>query len=96
MPDAPASLHDLVWRPAWERGELETVIASGEFVDCGTPRDYLRANLLASGGRSVVGEGAVVEGSIERVVVWPDGFVGADEVLADCIRAGRDVTVDAR
>ena len=96
MPDAPASLHDLVWRPAWERGELETVILSGSFVDCGTPRDYLRANLIASAGRSVVGEGAVVRGSIERVVVWTGGYVAEDEVLVDCIRAGRDVTVDAR
>jgi CTP:molybdopterin cytidylyltransferase MocA len=41
------------------------------FVDCGTPSDYLRANLHASGGANVVGAGAVVEGSIERCVVWP-------------------------
>lgn len=95
MPDAPASLHDLVWRPAWDRGQLDLVAATGAFVDCGTPHDYLRANLLASGGASVVGEGAQVLGSIDRVVVWPGGRVGPDEVLRDCVRAGSDVTVPA-
>jgi N-acetyl-alpha-D-muramate 1-phosphate uridylyltransferase len=96
LPDAPASLNDLVWRPAWERGELEVVEAVGQHIDCGTPADYLRANLVASGGASVVGAGAVVLGRIERVVVWPGGRVGPGEVLADCIRVGADVTVDAR
>jgi N-acetyl-alpha-D-muramate 1-phosphate uridylyltransferase len=95
MPDAPASLNDLVWRPAWERGELEIVEATGRFVDCGTPHDYLQANLIASGGQSVVGDGAVVLGRIERVVVWPGSTVGPDESLVDCIRAGADVTVRA-
>jgi len=57
-------------------------------VDCGTPADYLAANLHASGGRSVVGEGAVVQGSVERCVVWPGAWVGPDEQLRDVIRAG--------
>ncbi len=96
MPDAPASLHDLVWRPAWERGDLELVMARGDFVDCGTPADYLRANMIASGGRSVVGEGALVEGSLDRSVVWPGGYVGPDEHLSQCIRVGRDLTVSGR
>ncbi len=96
MPDEPASLYDLVWQPSWQRGDLEVVLASGEFVDCGTPHDYLRANLIASGGSSVLGVGSDVRGTVDRVVVWPDGYVGPDEVLADCVRAGRDVTVDAR
>lgn len=93
MPDAPASLHDLVWRPAWEAGDLELVSLRGEFVDCGTPADYLRANMIASGGRNVVGEGAVVEGHLESSVVWPGGYVGPGERLSQCIRVGRDLTV---
>ena len=93
MPDAPASLNDLVWRPAWEAGELELVMARGEFVDCGTPADYLRANLIASGGRSVIGAGAQVDGRLEQSVVWPGGHVGPDEYLRQSIRIGRDVTV---
>jgi len=92
----PASLYDLLWKPAWDLGQLELVMTGGEFVDCGTPADYLRANMLASGGLSVIGEGAVVEGHLERVVVWPGGMVAADERLADCIRVGSDLTVDAR
>ena len=71
------------------------MITSGDFVDCGTPHDYLRANLLASGGASVVGAGAVVEGTLDRAVVWPDAHVGAAEHLHDCIRVGHDLTVDA-
>jgi MurNAc alpha-1-phosphate uridylyltransferase len=91
-----ASVNDLVWQPAWDRGDLEVVEVRGDFVDCGTPRDYLRANLLASGGATVVGEGATVLGAVERVVVWPGGHVGPDETLRDCIRIGADLTVDCR
>jgi MurNAc alpha-1-phosphate uridylyltransferase len=71
------------------------MIADGQFVDCGTPREYLRANLLASGGRSVVGEGAVVEGLVDDVVVWDGGWVGPHESLRNCIRVGRDLTIEA-
>ena len=51
------------WRYAFELGRLDLVDHEGPFVDCGTPADYLRANLLASGGASVVGPGAQVEPS---------------------------------
>jgi MurNAc alpha-1-phosphate uridylyltransferase len=95
LPDAFAGLYDHVWHPADVRGELEVMIADGQFVDCGTPREYLRANLLASGGRSVVGEGAVVEGLVDDVVVWDGGWVGPHESLRNCIRVGRDLTIEA-
>ena len=96
LPDDIAALSELVWQPAWLRGELEIVEATFPCIDCGTPRDYLRANLLASGGASVIGPRAVVEGELERVVVWPDARVGPDEQLRDCIRIGADLTIDAR
>lgn len=92
----PSGLYDLVWRPAWERGELELVLAEGQFADCGTPHEYLRANLIASGGASVVGAGAVVRGRIERCVVWPGASVSPGETLHDCVRVGSDLTVDCR
>ena len=95
LPDRFASLYDLVWAPAWTSGDLEIVRSAGEFWDCGTPRDYLRANLAASGGANVIGAGATVAGSLDRVVVWDGGYVGPDEHLRTCIRVGRDVTVDA-
>lgn len=92
----PSGLHDLVWMPALAEGALELVEAAGEFFDCGTPADYLAANLCASGGDSVVGEGAVVVGELVRSVVWPGGVVRRGERLVESIRVGADLTVDAR
>lgn len=95
LPDEFASLYDVIWKPAFDRGEIDFVLTSGDFVDCGTPADYLHANLIASGGRSVIGPGAVVEGEVLRSVVWSNGRVGPDELLTDCIRVGADLTVEA-
>jgi MurNAc alpha-1-phosphate uridylyltransferase len=89
LPDAVAGLYRLVWLPAWEAGTLETVPVRGTAIDCGTPSDYLRANLHVSGGASVVGDGAVVEGSTTRCVVWPGARVERDEVLVETIRTPR-------
>ncbi len=99
--DLPArfgGLLEAVWQPALAAGRLDRVPYRGFAVDCGTPADYLRANLHASGGASVVGRGALVEGGIERCVLWDGSYVGPAEHLVECIRAGtRDepVTVDA-
>jgi hypothetical protein len=84
----PSGLYEVCWRPAWEQGALDLVVHDGAFVDCGTPADYLAANLLASGGESVIAPSAVVEGVVERSVVWPDSVVARGEVLRDAIRAG--------
>jgi CTP:molybdopterin cytidylyltransferase MocA len=94
LPDARCGLFDLVWQPAYAVGELELVETVGTAIDCGTPADYLRANLHVSGGASVVAEDAVVEGSITRCVVWPGARVGPDEDLVEAIRTPL-VTVDA-
>ncbi|MFP5345759.1 MAG: NTP transferase domain-containing protein [Actinomycetes bacterium] len=88
LSDEPSGLYELLWRPEDDAGRLELVRFSGTAVDCGTPTDYLAANLLASGGESVVGEGAVVEGAITRCVVWDGAYVGPDEELVEVIRAG--------
>jgi hypothetical protein len=92
----PAGLWEVVWRPLVERGgaALDVVVARGTVIDCGTPADYLRANLWLSGGASVIGEGAVVRGTVERCVVWPGSVVAADEHLVDVVRAG-PLTVSA-
>ncbi len=89
LPDEVAGLFRLVWQPAWEAGTLETVEVRGTAIDCGTPSDYLRANLHVSGGASVVAGDAVVEGSITRCVVWPGARVERDEVLVESIRTPR-------
>ena len=51
--------------------------------------------MAASGGRSVVGAGAVVAGEVRGSVVWPGAVVAAGELLVDAIRttAGRTVLV---
>ncbi|MDP9418291.1 MAG: nucleotidyl transferase, partial [Actinomycetota bacterium] len=92
----PSGLYEVMWREEWARGDLELVATGGAAIDCGTPRDYLRANLHASGGVSVVGAGGVVEGEIERSVVWPGCRVERGERLVEQIRADGGLTVDAR
>ncbi len=85
----PSGLYETSWRALHERGALDLVVARDDVpMDCGTPGTYLAANLRASGGRSVVGAGAVVEGELVRSVVWPGARVGRHERLVDSIRAG--------
>ncbi len=95
LPAAPAGLYERCWGPRWADGRLELVPCTGPFFDCGTPADYLAANLAASGGESVVGVGARVEGELVRSVVWPGGLVRRGERLVECIRVGDDLTVQA-
>jgi MurNAc alpha-1-phosphate uridylyltransferase len=91
----PTGLYEVVWRDAYRGGELELVVFDGVFVDCGTVPDYLAANLHRSGGASVVGHGAVVDGTLTRSVVWPGARVGADEHLVDAARTDTGLTVSA-
>lgn len=91
----PTGLYEVVWRAAEARRELDLVRYDGFFVDCGTPSDYLAANLHATGGKSVIGPGAVVEGRLTRSVVWPGGRVAAGEHLIESIRAEDGLTVAA-
>ena len=93
LPAGPIGLYDACFAPAREADTLDLVTAYGPFFDCGTPASYLAANLSWSGGANVVGEGAVVEGVIERTVVWPGARVEAHEVLRDAVRADGGVTV---
>ncbi|GAA4698125.1 hypothetical protein Prum_061440 [Phytohabitans rumicis] len=110
LPPEPAELVKAVWRPAEAQGALRVVPYVGTYLDTGTARTYLAANLHAAGTgelvapgatvtgtveRSVVGAGASVAGTLTRSVVWPGGYVSPDEHLVDAIRAGRDLTVPA-
>ncbi len=92
----PTGLYEVSWRAAAGAGRLETVGYSGPFIPCDRPHDYLAANLAASGGRSVVGRGAEVRGTLVRSVVWPGGVVRDPEVLVDAIRVGDRLTVLCR
>lgn len=86
----PSGLYEVLWRADVQAGTLDLVRLPAESVaiDCGTPADYLAANLHASGGANVIGEGATVLGRLVRSVVWDGAWVGPDEVLVDQIRAG--------
>jgi hypothetical protein len=98
LPVAPAGLYEVCWRALGDLGRLDVVGAGARSVDCGTPADYLAANLAASGGRTVVGAGAVVAGQARRCVLWPGAVVRPGEVLVDAVRttAGRTVLVRRR
>ena len=86
--EEPSGLYEVLWQRQQAEGHLELVAVEGVFHDCGTPADYLAANLAASGGSSVVAPSAVVEGTVIRSVVWPDSVVHPGERLVERIRAG--------
>jgi hypothetical protein len=91
----PSGLYEAVWRHA----ELDLVPTAAQYVDCADPSSYLHANLMLSGGASVVGRDAIVAGEVERCVIWPGAVVHADEHLVEVVRvldaAGHDLTVPA-
>jgi MurNAc alpha-1-phosphate uridylyltransferase len=96
LPAGPAGLYEVCWRPLLDEGRLEVVEATGPFVACDRPRDYLAANLVTSGGAPVVGVGARVEGELVRSVVWPGAVVEGGERLVDAIRLDDGSTVLVR
>lgn len=89
----PSGLWEVLWRPERAAGRVDAATAIGTVIDCGTPADYLRANLWLSGGEPVIGRGAVVLGTVERSVLWPGTVVGRGERLVDAVRADRHTTV---
>jgi CTP:molybdopterin cytidylyltransferase MocA len=92
----PTGLFEVVWRPERDAGRLDLVRTGQAAVDCGTPARYLAANLAASGGTTVVGAGARVDGTAERCVVWDGAVVERGEHLVGVVRAeggGRRLTV---
>jgi NDP-sugar pyrophosphorylase family protein len=91
LPDEPSGLWEMLWAPLLARGRLETFHTDAVAMDCGTPARYLGANLVWSSlfadGASVIGEGAEIEGTVTRCVVWPGSHVEREEHLVDAIRA---------
>jgi hypothetical protein len=91
-------LYASVWRNAFEAGQLEFVTVTGRSFDCGTPAEFLTANLAAGGGTSVVAPDAHVHGTVDRSVVLAGATVERDEHLVCAIRDrfGNTVTVERR
>jgi MurNAc alpha-1-phosphate uridylyltransferase len=92
----PSGLWEVWWRTLVPGPDLELVDHDGPFLDCGSPSSYLAANLLESGGGPVVGRGAVVEGRLDRTVVWAGARVWRGETLRCAVRADGRVTVLVR
>ncbi len=93
-----SSLWTTVWAPAADAGRLESVAATGDFFDCGTPASYLAANLhlaAKAGDVGLVADDAVVTGSVQRSVVGP-GAVVAGTVTESVVWDGATVTADER
>ncbi|GIH08812.1 hypothetical protein Rhe02_68790 [Rhizocola hellebori] len=97
------------WRPAERAGRMEAIPLEGTYIDCGSPADYLAANMHAARGEniiapdavvtgrvqsSVIGGAATVQGSVQRTVVWPGSQVSAEETITDAIRVGSEMTVE--
>lgn len=92
----PTGLYEVVWREAQRAGELEVVRHDGPFIDCGTPKQYLDANLASSGGANVVDPTATVTGVVDRCVVWAGADVPAGETLRYAIRPATGITILVR
>lgn len=94
----PSGLYETSWRDAVNEDRLEVVplAVTETCIDCGTPSDYLEANLAWSGGKSVIGVGALVEGTISECVIWPGAEVAREERLHRAIRAHERMTVLVR
>ena len=50
LPDAPAGLFEVCWRPRLGSDELEIVEHPGHFLDCGTPDELAAARRSAAPG----------------------------------------------
>jgi N-acetyl-alpha-D-muramate 1-phosphate uridylyltransferase len=93
---SPSGLWEVSWRYRLSEGRVEVVRWDGPWVDCGTPAQYLAANMAASGGAPVVGDGAEVRGRLDGSVVWAGARVRAGETLVHAIRADDYMTVLVR
>ena len=71
----PSGLYEVVWREAWERGELDLVEHAGAAFDVGTPARLLAANLCAGDGRSFVHPTAEVRAPLVSSVALPGAVV---------------------
>jgi len=93
-----SGLYQRTLNRAAQEGRLEVVRVPDDAVciDCGTPAQYLAANLHWSGGESVIGPGAIVEGIVEQSVIWPGAHVRPDEHLIRAIRSCERLTVLVR
>ncbi len=93
---SPDGLYASIWRDGYAAGGLEFIALAGRSFDCGTPAEFLTANLVAAHGTSVVAPDALLYGSLDRCVLLAGAVVGPDEHLVCAIRDrfGNTMTAD--
>lgn len=89
----PTGLYEVMWREAWQRGELDLVEHDGLAFDVGTPDRLLAANLTAGGGRSFVHETARVEPPLRASVALPGAVVEGHEPVEFHVLGPGDIRV---
>jgi N-acetyl-alpha-D-muramate 1-phosphate uridylyltransferase len=81
-----------LYRDLWKRqlvdAEVKLVPFTGLAIDAGTPANLLAANLVESGGNTVVEPGANVDGTAEQCLVLAGAEVRAGTHLERCIVDG--------
>lgn len=92
----PSGLYEVSWKGLADQGGLDVVGWDDQVIDCATPADLLAANMALSGGDSVIGAGAVVQGRVRHSLVWPGARVWPGEDLVAAIRTDGGVTVLVR
>jgi MurNAc alpha-1-phosphate uridylyltransferase len=78
----PADLVRAAWRPAERAGRLRVIPYRGTYLDTGTPRDYLAANLHAASYGNLVSASATVTatGKLDGAVVGAGATVAGDVI----------------
>ncbi len=89
----PTGLYEVVWREAWERGELDLVEHAGTAFDVGTPERLLAANLAAGDGRSFVHPTADVRAPLRSSLALPGAAVPEQDELAFCVCGPGDLVL---
>lgn len=89
----PTGLYEVVWREAWERGELELVEHDGLAFDVGTPERLLAANLAAGDGQSFVHPTADVRAPLRSSLALPGAVVPEQDELAYCVCGPGDLVL---
>lgn len=82
----PSGLYERVWLPG--RDSLDLVVTDVAAFDCGTPEEFLRANLAVSGGSPVIHPTAHPGGPVRRSVFLRDATSPAGHVSVGEIRDG--------
>lgn len=85
LPVEPADLVRAVWRPAERAGALRVIEYAGVYIDSGTPRDYLMANLDAAraAGGSLIDPDATISGAVLDSVIGAGAMI--DGVVERCV-----------